>query len=308
VEGPAVEGPAVEGPATAGPATAGPATAVRGPQPVRHRVSSRLLRSELGMVFRRRRNQAVLVVLAGIPVLIAVAVRLSSSPPGPGEGPPFLADIASNGVFVALTALTVVLPLFMPLAVSVVAGDAVAGEANLGTLRYLLVVPVARTRLLAVKYAGVLAYCLAAALVVAAVGVLVGLMLFPVGPVTLLSGSQVSLATGLWRLVLVALYIAASMAAVGAIGLFVSTLTESPVAATATAAVLAITSQVLDAVPQLHAIHPWLFSHYWLNFGDLLRDPIATGGVLRGLLAAAGYVGVFGALAWSRFSGKDVSS
>jgi ABC-2 type transport system permease protein len=288
-------------------ATAATAPVVAGPRPARHRVSSRLLRSELGMVFRRRRNQAVLVVLAGIPVLIAVAVRLASSPP-PGEGPPFLDQIAGNGVFVALTALTVVLPLFLPLAVSVVSGDAVAGEASLGTLRYLLVVPVSRTRLLVVKYAGVLAYCLAAALVVAAAGVLLGLLLFPIGPVTLLSGTQVPLLSGLWRLLLVALYVAASMAAVGAIGLFVSTLTESPVAAMATTTVLAITSQVLDAVPQVHAIHPWLFSHYWLNFGDLLRDPIATQGVLRGLLAAAAYVGVFGALAWSRFGGKDVSS
>jgi ABC-2 type transport system permease protein len=287
---------------------AAPVPVATGPRPVRHPVSTRLLRSELGMVFRRRRNQVVLAVLSAIPVLIAVAVRLSSSPPGPGEGPPFLADIAGNGVFVALTALTVVLPLFLPLAVAVVAGDAVAGEASLGTLRYLLVVPVARTRLLLVKYAGVVAYCAAAALLVATVGVLIGLALFPVGSVTLLSGTQVSLASGLWRLVLVALYVAASMAAVGAIGMFVSTLTESPVAAMATTAVLAITSQVLDAVPQLHAVHPWLFSHYWLNFGDLLRDPIATGGVLRGLLAAAVYVAVFGPLAWARFSGKDVSS
>jgi len=271
-------------------------------------VSSRLLRSELGMVFRRRRNQVLLLVLAGIPVLIATAVRLAANPPPAGQGPPFLEQIAGNGVFVALTALTVVLPLFLPLAVSVVSGDAVAGEASLGTLRYLLVVPVSRTRLLVLKYAGVLAYCLVAALLVATVGVLVGLLLFPIGPVTLLSGTQVSLAAGLWRLLLVALYVAASMAAVGAIGLFVSTLTESPVAAMATSTVLAITSQVLDAVPQLQPIHPWLFSHYWLNFGDLLRDPIATGGVLRGLLAAAVYVGIFGSLAWSRFGGKDVSS
>src|SRR6266571_3078390 len=110
------------------------ATAVAvGPRPVRRPVSTRLLRSELGMVFRRRRNQMVLVVLAAVPVLIGVAVRLSSSPPQNGQGPPFLDQIAGNGVFVAFTALTVVLPLFLPLAISVVSGDAVAGEASLGT-------------------------------------------------------------------------------------------------------------------------------------------------------------------------------
>ena len=272
------------------------------------RASTRLLRSELGMVFRRRRNQVILAVLASIPVIIAVAVRVAAPPDDPSEGPPFLFEIAGNGVFVALTALTVVLPLFLPLAVSVVSGDAVAGEASLGTLRYLLVVPVSRTRLLLVKYAGALAYCLVAALTVAVVGAGLGALLFPIGPVTLLSGSQVSLAAGLWRLTLVALYVAAMMAGLAAIGMFVSTLTESPVAAMATTAVLAVTSQVLDAVPQLDWLHPWLFSHYWLGYSDLLRDPIAVDGVTRGLLATAAYVLVFGALAWSRLTTKDVSS
>ncbi|HVQ94022.1 MAG TPA: ABC transporter permease subunit [Mycobacteriales bacterium] len=272
----------------------------------RRLVSTRLVRSELGMVFQRRRNQAVLLVLAAVPVLIAVAVRLAT--PSQGDGPPFLSDITSSGIFVALTALTVVLPFFLPLAVAVASGDAVAGEASLGTLRYLLAVPVSRGRLLLVKYTGVVAYCLAATLAVALVGVLIGLALFPVGQVTLLSGTQISYGAGLGRLLLVALYIAVAMAAVGAIGMFVSTLTESPVAAMATTAVLAIASQVLDSVPQLHVIHPWLFSHYWTSYGDLLRSPISTDQVLHGLLAAAGYVAVFGTLAWSRFSGKDVSS
>jgi len=289
--------------------SAADAVGIAGPAPrVAARVSTRLLRSELGMVFRRRRNQVILAVLASIPVVIAVAVRLAAPPDDPAEGPPFLFEIAGNGVFVALTALTVVLPLFLPLAISVVSGDAVAGEASLGTLRYLLVVPVSRTRLLLVKYAGALAYCLVAALTVAVVGAGLGALLFPVGPVTLLSGTQVSLAAGLWRLALVALYVAAMMAGLAAIGMFVSTLTESPVAAMATTAVLAVTSQVLDAVPQLDWLHPWLFSHYWLGYSDLLRDPVAVDGVTRGLLATAAYVLVFGALAWSRLSTKDVSS
>jgi ABC-2 type transport system permease protein len=273
----------------------------------RQLLSSRLLRSELGMIFRRRRNQVILAVLAMVPILIAVAVKLAGGAEA-GEGPPFLAGITFSGVFVALTALTVVLPLFLPLAVAVTAGDSVAGEANTGTLRYLLTVPVSRTRLLVIKYAGIIAYCLAGTLVVAAAGLLVGLFLFPVGDVTLLSGATVSYTSGLGRLLLVALYIAAAMAAVGAIGLAVSTLTESPMAAMATTAVLSIASQVIDNVPQLHIAHRWLFSHYWLRFGDLLRDPIDWHSVAGGLGAAACYIAVFGAVAWARFSGKDVSS
>ena len=271
-------------------------------------LSSRFLRSELGMVFSRRRNQVILLVLAAIPVLIGVAVK-ASTPEGNGtEGPPFLFSIATNGVFVALTSLSVVLPLFFPLAVSVVTGDAVAGEASIGTLRYLLVVPVSRTRMLAVKYAGVLAYLLVAALLVGSVGIGVGLLLFPTGPVTLLSGTQVSLAGGIGGVAGVALNVAAMRAGVAAIGMYVTTLTERPSAPTAATVILAITSQVLDTVPQLDWLHPWLFSHYWLDYGDLLRDPINTSGVVDNLLVTGAYVLVFGSLAWARMTTKDVSS
>jgi ABC-2 type transport system permease protein len=98
------------------------------------------------------------------------------------------------------------------------------------------------------------------------------------------------------------------MTAVAAIGMFVSTLTESPIAATASTVVLSITSQVLDTVPQLDWLHPWLFSHYWLDYGDLLRDPINTSGVTDNLLVTGAYVLVFGSLAWARMTTKDVSS
>src|SRR5919202_3456544 len=106
-------------------------------------VSTRLLRSELRLVFGRRRNQALLVALACVPVLIAVAIRLSEGGERRGRGggdeggPAFIGQIAGNGLFVAFTALVVTLPLFLPLAVSVAAGEAVAGEASIGTLRNL---------------------------------------------------------------------------------------------------------------------------------------------------------------------------
>lgn len=117
---------------------------------VARRLSTRLLRSELRLIAGRRRNQMGLLVLAAVPVLIAVAVRLSS--PREGRGPDFLSSITSNGLFVPLAALSVELGLFLPLAIAMLAGDSVAGEANLGTLRYLLTVPVGRTRLLVTKY------------------------------------------------------------------------------------------------------------------------------------------------------------
>src|SRR3954465_12337865 len=98
-----------------------PVAAPAGPVP---RPTFRLLRSELRLVFGRRRNIALLAALACVPILIAVAIRLAGGAGGPrgGEGPAFIGSIAGNGLFVAFTALVVTLPLFLPLAVSVAAG------------------------------------------------------------------------------------------------------------------------------------------------------------------------------------------
>jgi ABC-2 type transport system permease protein len=190
----------------------------------------------------------------------------------------------------------------------VVAGDAIAGEASSGTLRYLLVVPVGRGRLLAVKFAAVVTWSIACVTTVATTGVLAGLVLFPAGELTLLSGRTISYGAGIGRLVLVLLYEAACVVAVGAIGLFVSTMTEVPIAAMAATLTLTVASEVADAVPQLSGIHGWLPSHYWLQWVDLLRDPVSTSRITTGLLVTLAYVALFLSLAWARFSNKDVTS
>ncbi|HET6240396.1 MAG TPA: ABC transporter permease subunit [Arthrobacter sp.] len=266
-----------------------------------------LLASELGVLFRRRRTWAMLCALAAIPVLIAVAVRVSSAVP-PGRGPAFLDRITQNGLFVGVTAMLVSVPLFLPLTVGVVAGDTVAGEAGMGTLRYLLVAPAGRIRLLLVKYAGAAVFVVVAPLVVALVGAGIGAALFPVGPVTLLSGDRIGAGEAMGRLLLIAGYLTVSLLGLSAIGLFISTLTDVPVGAMAATVVLSVVSQVLDSLPQLQWLHPWLFSHYWLDFGDLLRQPVAWDSFASNALLQGGYLAVFGALAYGRFITKDVLS
>lgn len=263
-----------------------------------------LLLSDLALLFRRRRTWALLGALALIPVLLAVAVRLS----GEGGGPSFVGDIAGNGLFTGFAAVTVAIPLFLPLTVGVVAGDAIAGEASLGTLRYLLVTPVGRIRLVLVKFVAALAFALAAALTVMVVGLLIGFALFPVGPVTLLSGTQIPAIDAVGRALLIALYVALSLAGLTAIGLFISTLTDVPVGAMAATVVLSITSQILGALSQLSALHPYLFTAHWLGFGDLLRDPISWSSFGENAVLQIGYVVVFGSLAMGRFVTRDILS
>jgi ABC-2 type transport system permease protein len=71
--------------------------------------------------------------------------------------------------------------------------------------------------------------------------------------------------------------------------------------------VLSTTSYILDSIPQVSWLHPYLITHHWLDFGDLLRAPIAWNNVGAGLYLAAGYAAVFFAAAWARFSTKDVT-
>jgi ABC-2 type transport system permease protein len=184
----------------------------------------------------------------------------------------------------------------------------VAGEAGSGTLRYLLAVPAGRARLLSVKYVTIVIFGLTACVIVAGVSLALGAALFPVGPVTLLSGTTVPLADGLLRLLFVTLYVAAGLAALGAIGLAISTLTEHPIAAIAAVLVIAVASEVADNVPQFAVIQPYLPTHWWLSFDSLLRSPVATSELLHGLASFAVYAVIFCSVAWARFTSADVTS
>lgn len=270
----------------------------------------RFLASELGLIARRRRNQAGLAVLAAVPIIIAIAVKASSPTSSGGDegGPQFISSIAGNGLFVALAALALEIQLFLPIAVAAVAGDAIAGEANVGTLRYLLTVPVHRTRLLAVKYAGIVAGTFVATVTVAGTGVLAGLLLFGGGDVVLLSGTTIGMGEGLLRLLAICLYLTACLAALGAVGLFVSTLTEQPMGATIAIVMFNLISWILGMIPQIDWLHPYLLTHWWNNFGDLLRDPVAWDPLRSGLLSAAAYAAIFLSAAWARFGSRDVTS
>jgi ABC-2 type transport system permease protein len=270
-------------------------------------VSPRFLLSELRLMLGRRRNQIGLLVLAAVPVLIAISVKSTVSRPGQ-DAPDFFRSITENGLFVALAALTIEIGLFLPLAVSVVAGDSVAGEANIGTLRYLLAVPVTRLRLLLVKMAAITVGAFVATFTVAVVGMVMGVALFGGGSMTLLSGTQIGFGEGLLRVVLAAAYLSCGLAALGAVGLFVSTMTEQPIGAMVATVILSTTSYILDSIPQVSWMHPYLLTHHWLDFGDLFRDPIAWNNIVAGLYLAAGYSIVFFAAAWARFSTKDVTS
>jgi ABC-2 type transport system permease protein len=275
---------------------------------------------ELRKTFRRPRTWATIAVLNALPVLVAVLLQITDLAPRPGQGPAFLSAVLTNGALFPLAALAIVLPLFLPIAVAVVAGDSIAGEAQAGTLRYLLARPAGRTRLLVAKLVAVLAFVLVTVLVVAAVGYLVGAVLFPAQPVTIggttagtaattsLSGTTLTTGDLIGRALLSVGYVAVSMLGVAAFALFFSTLTDSPLAAALGALAVLVTSSLLFTLNAASPIAPYLPTRYWLSFVDFFRDPILWRDVTRGLALQGVYVGVLLAASWANFTTKDVTS
>jgi ABC-2 type transport system permease protein len=125
---------------------------------------------------------------------------------------------------------------------------------------------------------------------------------------TLLSGTQIGFGAGFLRVLAATAYLACGFAALGAVGLFISTLTEQPIGATIAIVVFSTSSFILDTIPQVSWVHPYLITHSWISFGDLFRDPVAWGGIQHGLYSAAAYALIFWLAAWARFAGKDVTS
>jgi ABC-2 type transport system permease protein len=241
---------------------------------------------------------------------VAVLLAVTDLAPRPGEGPVFLSAVLTNGTLYPLAALAIVLPLFLPIAVALIAGDSVAGEAQAGTLRYLLARPAGRTRLLVAKLVSVFAFVAVTVVVVAVIGYVVGQLLFEVQPLggTSLSGTTLTPAEIAGRTLLAIGYVTISMLGVAAFALFFSTLTDSPLAAMLGALGILVASSLLFTLDAASSFAPYLPTRYWLAFVDFFRVPIQWRDIVRGLALQGVYVVVLLGASWANFATKDVSS
>ena len=277
---------------------------------------------ELVKLARRPRSWVAIGLLCLLPILVAVFVAVTHVVPPPGQGPTLLSTVLSNGELFPAAALAIVLPIFLPVAVAVVGGDAIAGEASSGMLRYLLARPVGRTRLLVAKLIALIAYVLLAVIAVAATSYAAGRILFGDKPVALtpggiattnivantLSGTAMTPFDVAMRTVGAVAFIAVSMLGVGAIALFLSTLTDSALAAALGALAVLVASEVLVTLDAAAAVTPYLPTEYWLSWVDFFRQPILWRDIDHGFAIQAVYVVVFLGAAWANFASKDVTS
>ncbi|HEX4725635.1 MAG TPA: ABC transporter permease [Pseudonocardiaceae bacterium] len=272
---------------------------------------------ELRKLILRPRMWVSVALLCALPFVVAVFLATTHITPPPGQGAAFLSAVERNGSLYPAAALALVLPIFLPIAVATFAGDAVAGEAAHGTLRYLLIRPVGRGRLLVAKLICIAVFVIVAIGFVVATAYFTGVGLFGVGQaaavgqpggVTSLSGSALTPFDLAMRLLAAIGYIVLSMVGVGVIALFFSTFTVSGIGAALGTLALLITSEILATLDAANPVKPYLPTNYWLSWIDFFRAPIFWHNIERGLFSQVCYVIVFFGAAWANMASKDVTS
>ena len=295
---------------------------------------------ELFKLVRRVRTWFSIALMCALPLIVAIFIAVTHIAPPPGQGSAFLSAVLNNGQLYPAAALALVLPVFLPVAVAVVAGDSIAGEASAGTLRYLLARPVGRTKLLVAKLVSVITFTLAAVIAVTvsayAIGVLIlgpsrasavgfapGQSSGSIAPgaggaptaglqagaaITSLSGTPLTTLQLVERVLGAMAFITVSMLGVAAIAIFLSTLTDSALGAALGALATLIASEILVTLESASAVAPYLPTRYWLAWIDFFRQPIFWRDIQRGFAIQAVYVVVFLGAAWANFATRDITT
>ena len=293
---------------------------------------------ELFKLVRRPRTWLTIAMICALPLLVAIFIAVTHIAPAPGSGSAFLSAVLDEGQLYPAAALALVLPVFLPVSVAVMAGESIAGEASGGTLRYLLARPVGRTRLLVAKLVSVITFTLITVIAVTVTAYATGVLIL--GPsraaavgfapgtsgaigtgaggsptaglqsgasITSLSGAPLTFLDLIERVLGAMAFITVSMLGVAAIALFLSTFTDSALGAALGALAALVASEVLVTLGAASAVQPYLPTRYWLAWIDFFRQPIFWPDIQRGFAIQAVYVVVFLAAAWANFATKDVA-
>ena len=269
----------------------------------------RLLWSELRFMIRRPRTLVAFGVLVVAPIIAAIAMAVATDTAESGNGGPAIQSVAAlvsgNGLILPVFLLLLSLSMMLPLMGAMWSADALAGEAQTGALRGLLLAPVGRVRLLAVKAFGVAVLSLLAVVTVAVVSVVAGLAILGGDGMLTMSGNVLPFGESLGRIGLLTALVTLQVWAVAAVALAISAATEHPLVVLASTLGGIIVFTILGNIPALDWLHPVLLTDAWESLADVIRDPMPTDGIVNAVLRAVCYVVIGYSLALARISTKD---
>lgn len=264
-------------------------------------------RHELSRQWGRTRTRWLGGLVLAIPLIFIAAFAIGRNQ-ARGQATSFI-DLATLGS-ANFTVFTLMMTgdLLLGIIAAMFLGDTVPSEASAGSLRYLLTVPVPRTRLLVSKL--VVGTCLTAAAIVLITGwsLLVGGIAYGFTDYQGFGGIILGWPDLLPRLGLAVVYLFLTVLQVGALAFFLGVRTDAPLAAVGGAMLVVIVSAILDnlEVPgDLRHALPLHYSRAWL---DLFRVQVELDNVIRGVLWSVLYTVVLLGLGFWHFRRKDVLS
>ncbi len=269
------------------------------------------LRAEAARQLTRRRTQFALGFLVLLPLLLMVAFLVGGSP---SDDDSATAGISLVDVATASAANFTLFTLFasstflLVVVVALFCGDTVASEASWGSLRYLLAAPVPRGRLLRQKLLVALGYSAFALVLLPTVAMIAGTLAFGWGPLETPLGEEIAPWAAVGRIALAVGYIGVSLLMVGSLAFLLSVVTDAPLGAVGGAVMLYITSNILDSVEALGELRVVLPTRYNLAWLGALSSPVQTDEMVKGGISVLLYSTLFLALAWRKFSRKDIVS
>lgn len=276
-----------------------------------------LTRIELYKIFKKPRTYIAFAAIGLIVLLIQLAMY--------ADGETYLAfmlqninaafDIEGkklNGFFVFYLILHTLL-VHVPLLICLVAGDAVAGEANMGTLRLLVAKPLSRTTFLLSKFMASSIYTLLLLMFMAVLGLVGSVALFGVSDLMVQKSDMFILldkSDVLWRYAAAFGFAALSMITVAALAFLFSVFADNSIGPIIGAMSVVIVATILTTmdIPVFNALKPFLFTNHMLNWKGFFDRPVDVPEVLKSALVLLAHIVLFVSLAIYFFRKKDVLS
>ncbi len=243
-----------------------------------------LLQIELYKIFRRPRTY---IAFVAITVLVSI-VQLGLKSDGKEYIDFVLSDLKNslsiegkilNGYFVCYALLQMLL-VNVPLLIALIAADMISGEANAGTLRFLLTKPVSRFEFILAKFLAATVYTLMLLIWLAILALFVSLLLFGTGDMIIPRNGylvQLKASDVFWRYIGAFCFAALAMTTVAAVGFFLSLFAENsigPIVATMSIIIVATILSTMS-IPLFNKIKPFLFTTHmvaWKEFFDIKVD------------------------------------
>ena len=276
-----------------------------------------MLRLELYKIFRRPRTYISFLIMTAVTLLIQVAMYVdgtsfvSFAMQGVGEQFAISGNIL-NGYLVTYLVLQSLL-VHIPLLVALVAGDVLAGQANMGTMRLLLTKPVTRNNVVLVKYIASIAYAMLLLVWLAVVGLGLSLLVFGTGDmINLKSDAFIMLLENdiMWRYMLAFAFAGLAMATVAALAVFLSVFADNsigPIIGTMGVIVVLTIFSNLE-IPLFNLVKPYLFTTHMIAWKGFFDDPVPYDAIMKSVMVLVVYIVLFISATMVIFNRKDIQS